>query len=245
MLKHLLFFSLILLFTSAGRGQEILLTLTDGKILKTKDISIKKNGDILFLHSKINSYMLLPRHLLKKMDYPKPESLKKADLLFRQKKYKESAFLYEKSSGKLKNISPWEEYSIYHAANAILLTGDREKAFELLTAFSAAKKITVTEETREEYCKILLFLAQLYMGKKEYGPIYPLLDKLISSPKEIFAAQALFMKGEALFQEKKFQKSLDCFSLYLLIFPDAGYSKKAEEYCKILREKLSGRMKKE
>ncbi len=241
MLKYLLFFQLCFLLFSAISGGEIHLTLKDGKILTTKDLSIEKNGDILFLHNKSNSYMRLPAHFLKKLSFPKPEDLKKADSLFHQKQYKASAVLYEKSAEKLKKISPWEEYSFFHAANASLLDGDREKSLHLLSTFLSGKDISLTEDSPEELYKIHLFIAQLYMGKKEFSKAYPFLDKLIASPGETFAAKALFMKGEGLLQEGKYQKALDHISLYLLLFPGLENHKQAKENFDLLRQKLSGK----
>lgn len=234
-----LFLLFITLYMCSLPAQEkIRLFLTDGKILTTKDISIEKNGDISFYSKEAKQYVLLPKHLLKKMQYPKPEELKTADTLFQKKKYKESALLYEKSIKSVKNIPEWEYYALYKSANSFLLAGDRKNALQILEKSFTKKDIPLTDKTPEAYYNILLLFAHLHAGEKEFSKAYPFLEKLISSPKETFASQGLFLKGELLFKEEKWEKAFHSFYLYTILFPRLPETAEARKFCGKALEKL-------
>ena len=123
MLKNLLGVILVsaVFFTAEGK-ENIKLRLTDGKILTVSKIRVEKNGEISFLHPQLRRFMRIPSHLLEKMEYPKTKELIKADLLFREKKYLQSAESYAQCSENLKGIAPWDTYSSF-------LKGEKQQCF--------------------------------------------------------------------------------------------------------------------
>lgn len=229
MLKNLLGVILVsaVFFTAEGE-ENIKLHLTDGKILTVSKIRVEKNGEISFLHPQLRRFMRIPSHLLEKMEYPKTKELIKADLLFREKKYLQSAESYAQCSENLKGIAPWDTYSCFYAAKAFFLAGKIQDAVRMLEKLPGKDSVLNDSSPVELYEGIFL-LAELYCRKKEFEKVCPLLDKLIDSPRKDFLKKALLKKGEVLFSEEKWQDSYNTFSLYTILFPDTPESKLAEE----------------
>ncbi|MBO4303566.1 MAG: hypothetical protein J6A21_03170 [Lentisphaeria bacterium] len=235
-----LFSSLVfLLFSLPGSGEEeIRLFLADGKILRTSAVKAGKNGSLLFYHDKAKRFVLIPKHLLRKAEIPKGKELKKADDLFRKKEYGKSALLYKACLEKMRGLPPWEIYSALHAARAFLLAGEKEEALKILESVPAAKEAPFTEETPEELYEVLLLSAELYCGKGEKEKAYPLLEKLVSCPKDSCASQALLLKADTLFSEGKFRSSFDAYFLHTILFPASPRQERAKAGCKKALEKL-------
>ena len=238
MWKNLFGFTLLLFVFLTGKGEEnIKLHLTDGKILTVKKIRVEKNGEISFLHPRIHRFMRIPAHLLDKMEYPKTKELKNADLLFREKKYLQSAKAYIQCSENLKGIAHWDTYSIFYAAKAYFLAGKVDEAIRKLEKLPG-KDSPLTDISALELYEGIFLLAELYCRKKEFEKAYPLLDKLINSPRQDFLKKALLKKGEILFTEEKWLASCNTFSLYTILFPNSPEIKQAEEGRKKAQQEL-------
>ena len=238
MLKNLLGVILVsaVFFTAEGK-ENIKLRLTDGKILTVSKIRVEKNGEISFLHPQLRRFIRIPSHLLEKMEYPKTKELIKADLLFREKKYLQSAESYAQCSENLKGIAPWDTYSSFYAAKAFFLAGKIQDAVRILEKLPGKDSVLNDSSPVELYEGIFL-LAELYCRKKEFEKVCPLLDKLIDSPRKDFLKKALLKKGEVLFSEEKWQESYNIFSLYTILFPDSPECKLAEEGRKKAQKEL-------
>ena len=238
MLKRLFGIILISAVFFAAEGEEnIRIRLTDGKILTVKKIRVEKNGEISFLHPRIHRFMRVPAHLLDKIEYPKTKELQKADLLFREKKYLQSAILFGDCAKNLKGITPWETYSSFYAAKAYFLAGKEEESIRILEQLPG-KDSSLNDSNPPELYEGIFLLAELYCRKKEFEKAYPLLDKLINSPRQDFLKKALLKKGEILFTEEKWLASCNTFSLYTILFPNSPEIKQAEEGRKKAQQEL-------
>lgn len=227
--KKIYFFLFLFVLLCAVHGKEkIKLSLTDGNILFTEQVKVEENGDLVFLHPLTNSSMRLAGHLLLKMDHPKPLLLKKADTLFQQKKYRESALLYKQGAEKFCRIVPWENYAKFHEGKSLLLAGRKKEGYTKLAAL-IPHDLKITENTQKELISALFLLSAFYAENREEEKAYPLLDKLISSPLDEESAAALLKKGEYLLQEEKWEKAASFLALFPILFPADKRKKEAEK----------------
>lgn len=229
-------FSFSLFSGETTKVPSIRLLLNDGKILTTEKIKVKENGDILFLHPETGKFMLLPQNLLLKMEYPKPGEIVKADSLFEQKKYTICAPLYRKYAEKFRNISPWENHCLFRAGKSFLLAGNKKEGRKALTFLQEKYE---KGNASSELCEGILLLANSCCEDKDYEKAYPLFEKLILSNNSLFAAKALYAKGEALSAEKKWKQAFNAFYLHLILFPEYREKKILKEKCKMTLEKLN------
>lgn len=145
-------------------------------------------------------FMLKNRGEVKYAWIPRPEEVREADNLYRQRKFAEAVTKYLASAEKYKYLS-WEPYCRLKAAESKQGAKDDAGAISVLEPLMSYKDDEINPKNEADFRSAQKLLGSLYVSTGEPDKALKVADSLALASDDVAACSAYLLKGDALLKK--------------------------------------------
>jgi tetratricopeptide (TPR) repeat protein len=190
----------------------------DKHVITASWIKSSSSGELTYKSGKFQSK-------IKKKDYlyawiPKPDEIKEADKLYKDKKYQDALKAYQENEKAYKFLG-WIPYCVYMQGRSLSML---DKKPEAIAKLNELKDYKLENKLKNDVYLMHAYrlLAELYTEKAEYSKAEEALAKITQSSNEDMAAVALNMRGDIFNRQGKKKDAILMYLQTVLLFPVAN-----------------------